>query len=488
MLPPAFLPPAVHSLFRGGLLQRPEHVGPTPTATPSAASIRAHRAPTTLVMVAHGRRRLERPTAALPTGARRTGLTLTDPADLHSMVAHLKKENFDKGNCNYPIKTVCDGELIDVQFAFPFEPKLSPHYAALYNSRDERSQLYAVPPSTTDMKKYNRINCEKMGALLAPNSAYGDTEIVSLFYSMMYYLNDQTAHFKLPEEEIQYELVDELNDNVLQYLSIFLGVFKPRDAADLERIWDFLEFYQPYFHKVDGRIELDAKYSGQTPPQVALVSKIAGYAADRFGASKNITQIIYEVIRYVKGIKEEIKIRCDKGFSLTLSEYDAFRDNVTSSPMAHSVTDLTHDAFSYEAYTNPVFNELENLTSQVITYVNDVCTCDRERLDDDPFNSVFILKNRDGLNFAEACDRVVGEVVKKTARFLETKERLLAEAADEDGRAAMAQMIKTREDSIIGYMLHEVCCVTDGYARDHKPLMKDYLEKTMFGEVASGAM
>nr|QCC62371.1 KabA [Rhodophysema elegans] len=479
MSPSAFLPLAGPLAFRRASLQRLNHTRTLPpTVAPS-------RAPMTPFMVDTSRGHPA--TAAPPMGARRS-LTLTDPADLALMVSHLKREHFDKGDYLYPIKTVCAGEDIDVRFAIPFEPRLSSHYAALYNSRNDRAKLYAVPPRTTDMRKYNRINCEKMGALLAPNSAYGDTEAVSLFYSMMYYLNDQTAICKLPEDEIELRLVDELNDNVLQYLGIFLSVFEPRDAADLERIWDFLDFYQPYFRKAGRRIVLDDKYLGQTPPQVALVTTIANYVAERFGATKNITQVVYEVIRYVKGIKQEVKIRCDKGFTLSLAEYDDFRDQVTSSPMAHSVTDLTHDAFSYEAYKNPVFNSLENLTSQVITYINDVCTCDRERLDKDPFNSVFILKDRDGLNFADACDLVVAEIEKKMAKFLETKKQLLSEAADEERRTAMAQMIKTREDSIIGYMMHEVCCVTDGYARDHKPKMKEYLEKAMFGEVSREAM
>eukprot|EP00536_Pseudo-nitzschia_multiseries_P018051 jgi/Psemu1/70420/estExt_Genemark1.C_20910001 len=408
------------------------------------------------------------------------GLTLTNPNDLYWMVDFLKEKYYDNGDYYYPIKTVCDGESIDVKFYCPFEPSLSPHYLELYGSRDERASIYE-----TTMKKYNRINSEKTSAICTPYSSYGDTQIVAYFYSMMYYINDQTAHLKLPESEIESELIDILNDDILIYLNEFMSIFEPEDAQDLERIWDFLDFYQPYFSKVDGKIVLDEKYLVRTPAQMPLIKTICEYVSEQFAPSKNITQVIWEVVRYIKGVKDEIHIRGDKSFTLSLQEYDDFRDKVTASPMAHAVSDLTHERFSYEAYTNPAFMELENRCSEIITYFNDVCTSDRERLDEDPFNSVFILMDLDpSLNFAKSCDVVVEHAYNKMQAFLKLKEEILESASDEEERLALARMIKTREDSLIGYVLHEVCCVEDGYARDHKPLMKAFLEEEITKSLA----
>lgn len=404
-----------------------------------------------------------------------TGLTLTNPKDLYWMVDHFKENYYDEGNYFYPIKTVCDGESIDVKFYCPFEPSLSPHYLQLYGTRDERASIY-----DTTMAKYNKINSEKTSAICTPYSSFGDTQIIAYFYSMMYYINDQTAHLKLPEGDIEADLIDVLNDDILVYLNEFLSVFEPEDPADFERIWDFLEFYQPYFNKVDGKIVLDEKYNKSIPTQMPLIKTICSYIADNFAPNKNVTQVIWEVIRYIKGVKNEIQIRGDKGFTLSLQEYDDFRDKVTASPMAHAVSDLTHKRFTYEAYTDPLFMELENRCSEIITYFNDVCTSDRERLDDDPFNSVFILMDLDPtLNFAASCDLVVGHAHEKMERFLELKEEILVSARSEKEKLAYAQMIKTREDSLIGYVLHEVCCVEDGFARDHKPLMKAFLEEEL---------
>nr|UJI64973.1 RadA2 [Chondria armata]UJI64975.1 RadA3 [Chondria armata] len=405
-----------------------------------------------------------------------SGLTLTEPNDLYWMVRHLKEEFYQKGKYYYPMKTICDGQLIETEFYCPFEPNLSTHYAELFNTRDKRSELYAVAPNKTNMKKYNRINLEKIGALMTPTSTYEETELTGLMYSMMYYLNDQTAHLKLSKEEIQPELVDELNDHVLLYLGLFLDIFEPRDPQDLERIWDFLEFYQPYFKKCKGKIVLKEKYRGHTPPQIALVKKITGYISKNFAPTKNITQYIFEIVRYVKGIKEEIKIRSDKNFTLTLEEYDAFRDTVTTSPIAHTITDMTFENFCYSLYLNPLFTELEDRTSEIITYFNDVCTCDRERRDNDPFNALFILREDKSLNYPQSCDLVVMHAFNKMNRFLELKKILIEEAVTEEEKEAVKQMIHTRENTLIGYVCHEICCVTNGYARDHKPLMKEYLE------------
>lgn len=409
----------------------------------------------------------------------KSGLTLTNPDDLYMMTRFLREEYYDKGNHLYPIKTMCDGELIETEIYCPFEPKLSPHYTRLYNTRDDRSKLYSIPPDSTNMEKYNRINCEKLGSLMAPSSTYQDTEMVAMFYSMMYYLNDQTAHLKLPEEDIQPELVDELNDHLLQYLGVFLSVYEPQDVKDLDRIWNFLDFYQPYFQKTNEKIILNKKYDQRKPPQIGLIVKITDYIRERSESNKNVTQIIFEVIRYIKGIKQEIKIRGDKKFRLNLKEYDNFRDQVTSSPMAHSITDLTKDDFCYKIYTNPRFEELENLTSEIITYTNDVCTCDRERMDADPFNSVFILRDLHSLSYAASCELVVKFTQEKLDKFLATKKLLLDRAHDDEEHKAISQMIRNREDSLIGYLVHEICCVTPGYARDHKPMMKEYLEKNI---------
>lgn len=412
-----------------------------------------------------------------------TGLTLTNPKDLYWMVDFCKEKYYDKGDYYYPIKTVCDGESIDVKFFCPFEPSISPHYLELYGSRDERASIYE-----TTMEKYNRINSEKTSAICTPSSSFGDTQIIAYFYSMMYYINDQTAHLKLPEGQIQSELVDVLNDDILVYLNEFMAIFEPEDDEDLERIWSFLEFYQPYFNKVDGKIVLDEKYQTRTPSQMPLIKTICAYVAEQFAPGKNITQVIWEVIRYIKGVKNEITIRGDKSFTLSLQEYDDFRDKVTASPMAHAVSDLTHERFSYKAYTDPLFMELENRCSEIITYFNDVCTSDRERLDDDPFNSVFILMDLDpSLNYAASCDLVVQHSHEKMERFLELKEEILASATDEEERLALSRMIKTREDSLIGYVLHEVCCVEEGYARDHKPLMKAHLEEELAKSLAEKA-
>jgi len=403
------------------------------------------------------------------------GLKLTEPKDLYLMVDFLKGKFYDKEDYYYPIKTMCAGESIDVKFYCPFEPKISTHYMDLYGSRDERASMY-----DTTMEKYNRINSEKTSALCTPASSYGDTQIVAYFYSMMYYINDQTAHLKLPEEEIQSDLVDVLEDDIVIYLNEFLSIFEPDDEEDLNRIWDFLGSYQPYFQKVDGKIVLQDNYRAATPAQMPLIKTISAYVAEQFAPTKNITQVLWEIIRYIKGVKDEIHIRGDKSFTLSLQEYDEFRDKVTASPMAHAVSDLTHEHFTYKAYTDPLFMELENRCSEIITYFNDVCTSERERTDDDPFNSVFILMDLDpSLNFAASCDLVVGHAYEKMQALLELKKEILAAAADEEERLALARMIKTREESLIGYVLHEVCCVENGYARDHKPLMKAYLEEEM---------
>eukprot|EP00536_Pseudo-nitzschia_multiseries_P005274 jgi/Psemu1/323819/estExt_fgenesh1_pg.C_970002 len=183
------------------------------------------------------------------------GLTLTNPNDLYWMVDFLKEKYYDNGDYYYPIKTVCDGESIDVKFYCPFEPSLSPHYLELYGSRDERASIYE-----TTMKKYNRINSEK-----------------------------------------------------------------PQRFAPLI----------------------------------------------------------------------------------------------------------------------PVTFEL-----------------------------------------AKSCDVVVEHAYNKMQAFLKLKEEILESASDEEERLALARMIKTREDSLIGYVLHEVCCVEDGYARDHKPLMKAFLEEEITKSLA----
>ena len=146
--------------------------------------------------------------------------------------------------------------------------------------------------------------------------------------------------------------------------------------------------------------------------------------------------------------------------------------------MAHAVSDLTHDQFSYNAYMNPNFIELENRCSEIITYFNDVCTCQREMDANDPFNSVFILmRDNATLTFPDSCNQVVKNAELKMKAFMALKKGLLADAKDDFERLALERMIKTREESLIGYVSHEVCCVEDGYARDHKPLMKAYLEK-----------
>lgn len=413
---------------------------------------------------------------------RKNELSLTNPDDLYLMTDYLKQEFHDKTNFSYPIKTTCDGELIETEFYCPFEPNLSPHYAKLYNTRDQRSKLYAIPPNETDMKKYNRINCEKFASLMAPNSNYEDTEMVVFFYSMSYFLNDQTAHVKLPEESIQPHRIDELNDHLLQYLDLFLDIFEPETQADLERIWNFLEFYQPYFTKTRSKIALKDEYKGRAPPQIGLVKKMTGYITERFSTTKNITQVIYEMIRYVKAIKNEIKIRERESFTLSLEEYDQFRDNVTSTPVAHSITDLTKQHFSYEAYRNPLFIKLENLTSEIITYYNDVCTCDRERLDGDPFNSVFILRHLHNLSYPDSCQLVAKLSNDKLKKFMNIKNNLLEQISNESEKQAVAQMIKNREDSLIGYLLHEMSCVTRDYSRDYKPMMKEFFERNVLAK------
>lgn len=422
---------------------------------------------------------------ALPR-VERHGLKLTNPLDLYWMVDCLKTTYYDNHNHYYPIKTQCNGTAIDVSFYCPFMPRISPHFKPLMESRDERMTIY-----DTTQHKYNRINSEKTSSLCTPSSSFEDTEIVALFYSMMYYINDQTAHLKLPEEEIQEEQVEVLNYDILIYLNEFLAIFEPHSDEDFIRIWDYLEMYQSRFHKVGKKIVLKEKYQGtHIPAQMPLIKRICAYLSGNF-ASKNMTQVLWEIIRYIKGVNEEIKIRGDKefninikrgeyesGFNITLKEYDDFRDKVTASPMAHAVSDLTHAHFSYDAYMNPSFMELENRCSEIITYFNDVCTCQREMDDNDPFNSVFILmRDDDSLSFADSCDIVVKHAEAKMEAFLSLKEELLAAAQDKHERLALERMIKTREDSLIGYVLHEVCCVEDGYARDHKPLMKTFMEK-----------